>query len=212
MSTIARGYTLTDGLLNNYNFTTLHALVDAATVTSITLSELATAAHPIQYSATTPVADQGDGSYWFDTTLGILRQKNNNTRWDGIYSGAEMDNATGAALAQGSWVIIDGDRSVDLCATGMWPETLGVVLATIANGTSGIVATHGIRLARLVGPVTMGDVIVTAGTNVVAFGAGVARTLHSTGMSVATLGVPCGQALGSLATGVTGLVTCSIWR
>ena len=209
---IRRGYTLTDGLANNYNYSTLHALVDNAAVTAIAMTEFSTAAHVVQVSGTTPASDQGDGSLWYDSALGIMRTKNNNANWDCNYLGPEMTNNTGSTIPLGTVVVASGDRTMAPCLTGMWPEALGVLLATTTNGSNGIVVSKGMALARLIGPCTIGNALVVTGTVVHAFGSGTMRSLVSTGMSTATLGVCIGRTWGSLGAGVTGLVTCSIWR
>lgn len=210
MSTISRGYTLTDGLLNNANYTTLHALVDNATVTAITLSEFATTAHLIQVSATTPVADQGNGSLWFDSTLGIMRVKNADTRWDCQYIGPEMQNSTGSTIPKGAWVVVAGAGTISPCNTAYWPETLGVLTATLTNGSKGIVRTRGIGEALVFGPCTIGDTLITAGHNDISADL-YARSLHSTGVSAATLGIPVGMVFAQVGA-TTALATCAIWR
>lgn len=209
---ITRGYTLTDGLANNYNYTTLHALVDSATATSIAMSEFSNSAHVIQNSATTPGSDQGDGSLWYDTTLGILRAKNADTRWDGPYIGPEMQNTSGATIPRGALVVTTGDGTIGLCQTGMWPDALGVLTATLTNNSKGIVRTKGVGPALVAGPTTIGHVLISAGHNVLAFADGYMRTLWATGMSTATLGTPLGQVWAQVASGTTALATCTIWR
>ncbi len=209
---IRRGYTLTDGLANNYNFSTLHALVDSATVTSIAMTEFSSSSHVVQTSGTEPGSDQGDGSLWFDSALGVLRTKNGDARWDCNYVGPEMNNNTGATIPRGTLVVASGDGTIAPCLTGMWPEALGVLAATAANGADALVISKGLGLARVIGPVTIGNMLIASGTGVFAFGSGTMRSIHSTGMSTATLGIGVARCWASLASGVTALVTCSIWR
>lgn len=211
MSVITRGYTLTDGLALNYNYTTLHALVDNAAVTAIAMSEFASEAHLIQVSATVPGSDQGDGSLWYDSALGILREKNGNSRWDCRYRGPEMQNL-GATIPKGTAVVVSAAGVISACATGMWPDVLGVAVSTLVSGAKGIVGTKGFELARVIGPTTIGDVLISGGHGVFAFGDGCLRTFHSTGISGATLGVGVGQVFAQVASGATALVTCMIWR
>jgi hypothetical protein len=214
LSLISRGYSLTDGLTNDYTNTHLHMLVDNATVTSIPLSEFATSSKLIQVSATTPVSDQGDGSLWYDSALGILRTKNANTRWDCQYMGPEMTNSGGTwgTLPKGTLVVTNGDNTVAPCVTGMWPEALGVLVSTLVSGAKGIVQTKGDSLVRVFGPVTIGDVLISGGNVVFAGGSGTSRTLHATGVSTATMGVAIGQAFGSCASGFTALISARMWR
>ncbi len=211
MSTIARGYTFTNGITDQVTYTTLHALVDAATVTSIPLSEFASESHLIQVSASTPSSDQGDGSLWYDTALGIFRTKNGNARWDAPYVGPQMTNPAGT-IPKGAWVVASGSATITMCPTGMLGEVLGVALNTLVSGASGIIATKGMFPVLAIGPCTIGDVLISAGATPFSFGAGYARTFHATGISSATLGVGIGQILGSLASGITGLATAMIWR
>lgn len=211
MSHITRGYTLTDGLSLNYNYTTLHALVDNAGVTAIALSEFSTESHLIQVSATTPVADQGDGSLWYDTTLGLLREKNGNVRWDCRYRGVEMENQ-GATINKGSWVVASAANAISVCATGMWPDVLGVAASTAVSGAKCLVISKGLAQAYVIGPATIGNVIISAGHAVFAFGDGSSRTLIATGSTAVTLGVALGKVFASIASGVSALATCSIWR
>lgn len=212
MAYITRGYTLTDGLANNYNYTTLHALVDSATVTAIAFSELSTLAHTIQVSASVPVSDQGDGSLWYDSTLGIMRTKNGNASWDCQYIGPEMQNTTGSTLPKGALVVATGERTIAMCNTGMWPEAIGVLTATLTNNSKGIVRSKGIGQALVVGPTTIGNTLISAGHGVFAFADGYMRSVVSTGMSNVTLGVAVGVVWAQVASGVTALATCSIWR
>ena len=212
MSYITRGYTLTDGLLGDYTSTHLHQLVDSAAVTAIAMTEFDTTAHVVQVAGSTPGSDQGDGSLWYDSALGILRDKKGNARWDCQYVGPEVLNNTGAALPNGAWVTMSGDALASKCATGMWPEVVGALTAAIANGSKGIVRQKGLGNTLLIGPVTFGDVLISAGHGVFSFGDGFARSLHATGISNATLGVPIGMALASVASGFTALGSCVIWR
>lgn len=211
MSTIARGYTLRDGVTNDYNYTTLAALVDSATVTNIVISELATATHSIQVSATVPSSDQGDGSLWYDSTLQLFRTKNGDARWDAPSHGPQMASSNGT-LPKGAWVVGTGDGTCDVCATGMWPESFGVLMASVVSGGKTVVQSKGLGVGLAIGPCTIGDVLISAGHAIFTYGDGYARSLHSTGISNATLGLPLGQIFASLASGVTGLCTMMIWR
>ena len=217
MSYITRGYTLTDGLLNDYTSTHLHQLVDSATVTAIPLSEFSTAAHVLQVAASVPSSDQGDGSLWYDTALGLLRVKNANARWDCQYVGPWMRNPD-VTIPRGAWVTVSADNDVLMCATLMWPEVLGVALTTLVSGASGMIAckNYGATLmALLIGPVTIGDVLISAGHSAFAFTDGYARSLHAplpTAATTVTLGIAIGMALASVASGVTALGNVVIWR
>lgn len=211
MVTIAKGFTFSHGVLDQMSYTALHALVDSATVTNIAFSEFASSSHLIQPSATTPASDQGDGSLWYDTTLGLLRTKNGNARWDCPYIGPQMACATGT-INKGAWVIPVADGVMAACATGMWPEILGVATSTVVSGGVGIVRAKGLGEGLFIGPLTIGDVVISGGATPFSFGTGYARSLHSTGITTATLGMPIGMVLGSLASGTTGLRNVIVWR
>lgn len=193
--------------------TALHALVDNALVTAIPLTEFATSAHVVQVSSTTPASDQGDGSLWYDTTLGILRHKNANARWDCQYAGPQYRNSSGATIPKGAWVTIGvaGDGTIGVCATGGWPDVLGCLTATLVDNASGIVRTMGLGESLIVGPCTAGDVLISAGHGVFAFADGYARSIVATGGTTVTLGIGLAIALGAVASGTTGRVTCMIW-
>ena len=203
--TIARGYTLTDGVLNNYSSTTLSALVASATVTSIPMSAFATTAHVVQVSATTPASDQGEGSLWYDSALGILRQNNGDARWDCPYVGAQMLNNTGSTIRPGALVVVSAAGEVSMCATALWPDTLGVLTATLANGTRGIIRSKGSGQGLVFGPVTMGDFLFSRPT-------GYFFSLHATGITTATLGVCAAKSLSSCASGATLLANLILMR
>jgi prepilin-type processing-associated H-X9-DG protein len=211
MSTITRGYTLTDGLIFNYNFTTLHALVDSAAVTNIALTEFATTAHLVQVSASQPGSDQGDGSLWYDSALGMLRVKYDDSSFGCPYVGPALYNPAGT-IPRGAWVAMSGNGTVSMCATGMWPECIGVAVATMVSGAFGLIRTKGIGQALVIGPTTVGDVLISGGHAIFAFGDGHARSFHSTGISSATLGIELGIVFGQVSSGTTGLATCIIWR
>lgn len=210
--TIYRGYTLTDGLDGNYNYTTLNALVASATVTSIPMSAFATGSHVVLMSSTTPSSDQGDGSLWWDLALGVLRTKNGNARWDCAYRGPEMQNTTGSTLPKGMVVVPNGAGTIAPCATGMWTDTIGVLTATLVNNASGLVQAKGVCNGLVIGPTTVGDVLISAGHAVFAFGDGYMRSIGATGATTATLGVPVGMCFSQIASGTTGLATCMMWR
>jgi len=204
MSFITRGYTLTDGKLGDYNYTTLHALVDAAAVTAIAMGEFATTSKLVQVSATTPVSDQGDGSLWYDSALGCLREKNGNARWDCPYAGPEMQN-NALVMPKGALVAVSAAGVVASCATGMWSDALGFLASTCVSGANALVQSRGPGFMLVFGPVTMGDTLVS-------YLGGYARSLHATGLSTATMGVPVGQCWASLASGATGLCLGNISR
>lgn len=210
MSTINKGFTFAHDVVGMMSATALHGLVDNATATNIGLTEFATSAHLVQVAASVPASDQGEGSFWFDSTLGILRSKNAN-RQDCPYVGPEMLNSTGSTIPQGAWVVANGSGTIAPCTTHAWPEVLGVLTATVVNGAKAVVRTKGIGLAMIVGPCTIGDVLISAGHVNPSYGDQRARSLHSSGLSTATLGVAIGQVFVQLGT-TTGLATCMIWR
>lgn len=202
--TITRGYTLTDGLANNYNSTTLAALVASATVTSIPMSAFATTAHVIQVSATVPGSDQNDGSLWYDSTLGFLREKNGNIRWDCPYVGPAMSSIV-ATIPKGAVVVASAAGQVSMCATGMWPDALGVVTSTLVSGSNVVIRSKGYGQGLVFGPVTMGDFMTARPT-------GYLYSFHATGITTATLGVAIAKSLSSCASGATLLANLVFMR
>lgn len=203
--TITRGYTLTDGVVNNYNATTLAALVASATVTSIPMSAFATTAHVIQVAASIPGGDQGDGSLWFDSTLGVLREKNGNVRWDCPYVGPGMLNNSGVTIPKGAVVVASSAGEVSMCATAFWSDTLGSLAATVVNGVRGLVRSKGYGQGLVFGPVTMGDFMFARPT-------GYLYSFHATGITTATLGVAIAKSLSSCASGATMLANLVFMR
>ena len=191
MVTIAKGFTFSHGVLDQMSYTALHALVDSATVTNLVMSEFSSSSHLVQVSATTPSSDQGDGSFWYDSTLGILRSKNANARWDCPYVGPEMACATGT-IRKGEWVTVTGDGTVAACLTGMWPDVLGLAVSTAVSGGKLIVRQKGLGECLVIGPVTIGNVAISAGTGVFAFGTGSVGVLGF-GFGAATAGEVAGE-------------------
>ena len=202
--TIARGYTLTDGVLNNYSSTTLSALVASATVTSIPMSAFATTSHVIQVSATVPASDQGDGSLWYDSTLGLLREKNGNIRWDCPYVGPGMASIV-ATIPKGAVVAASAEGQVSMCATAFWSDTLGVVTSTLVSGSNVVIRSKGSGQGLVFGPVTMGDFMFARPT-------GYLYSFHATGITTATLGVAIAKSLSSCASGATLLANLIFMR
>lgn len=212
MSLIVAGYTFSDGVQDQGTAAALGTFMSNALVTGTTMSEFRTTAHIVQVSATTPASDQGEGSLWFDSTLNLLRVKNG-TRWDCQYVGAEMLNSTGATIPQGAWVVGSSDNTMSPCATGSWPEIIGVTEASCANGAKMIVRRTGLGMIRVVGPITYGDYLVSAPRSFGADGWARAATMISGyGNTSFTAGLEIGMALGSLSGNTTGLMTGLVWR
>lgn len=210
MSTVRRGYTFVDGPSPACNYTALHALIASALATAIPLTEFAAATRVHQVASSAPTA-QGDGATWWDTTLGTFRQKGT-AGWYKLIE-PEMENQTGATLPQGAWVVNSGAFRVALGATHRWPDVLGVLTATLTNTSIGFVRPSGIAPALVLGPCTAGDYLVLAGEQYLtgASGYAVAATLGASGSLLCTIGIERGIALGAIATGVSGLVTCYIF-
>jgi len=205
------GFDFQDNVVGNMSSTGLGAFMASALVTSIQITELRATAKIVLVSATTPAGNQGEGSLWFDTTLNMLRVLNG-TRWDCPYVGPEMENSSGVLINSAMWVVASGDGTIAACATGAWPEVLGVAIANQANGVKGLTARRGIGRTRCRGPLSYGDVLISA-TQAQGFG-GVGYAVGATlvfGFTNFTAGLDIGMALGALAN-TTGLVTCMIWR
>ena len=134
-----------------------------------------------------------------------MREKNGNARWDCPYVGPEMLNNSSGTIVKGMLVVASAAGEVSKCATGMWPEALGVLSATLTNGSSGVVITKGPAAALLFGPVTMGDFLISRPT-------GYLYSLHATGITTATLGVVLAKSLSSCASGATLLANVVMMR
>jgi hypothetical protein len=205
---IAPGFTFTDNTQDQGSASAFQSFMASANVTSIALADLRASAHAVQTSATTPASNQGAGSLWFDSTLNIFRQLDS-TRWDCPYQGAGMTNNTGATIPQGAWVVASADNAISMCASNLLGEIAGVMTAAVLNGAVGVVQRTGIVQARCAGPLSYGDVLVSA----VAFGGnGYAKGATTVfGFTNFTGGLEIGMALGTLGN-TTGLVTCMAWR
>lgn len=217
MAFIAPGFTFSDNVQDQFSATALAAFMASANVTAVAMAEMLAVAHVVQTLAgdgyTTPSSNQGEGSLWFDSTLNIFRQLDS-TRWDCFYQGAEMKNNSSIIRPQGAWVVANGSNTVAPCATSAWPEVLGVLGITLASGMSGIVFRTGLAQARIRGPCTYGDVLVSASLADAFSDSGYAKSatmIAGYGNTTFTAGLEIGMALGGLGN-TTGLITCMAWR
>lgn len=216
MSTITRGFTFSDGVIDQCSYTALHSLVDSATITNIALSEFDSGSHLNQISATQPASDQGEGSTWFDTTLNLERVKSS-AGWHASLL-ANVKNTTGATILAGAAVVLGQtgtDVTVNPCATFMWPGVAGILTATMAANFTGMLLQHtGFIPALMIGPVTLGDTMIVAGAqggSWSAFGTGYLITKLKASLTTVTLGIDVGMARGNLSGTSTGLVTLMLF-
>lgn len=208
---VSPGFTFMDNVVAQMSHTALGAFMASANVTAIAISELRATAHVVLVSATTPSSNQGQGTLWFDTTLNLLRVLND-TRWDCPYVGPELQNTSGVTVNSASWVVGTGDNTYSMCSTRAWPEVLGVAVSTAPNTIKSLIARAGIGRTRCVGPLSYGDILISAGTADAFGGAGYAMGATVVyGFTNFTAGIEIGMALGVLGN-TTGLVTCMIWR
>lgn len=209
---IAPGVTYLDNVQDLLSAPSLDYFLSSCTVTGIAVSDFNTSSHVVQVSATVPVSDQGQGSLWFDSTLNLFRHRFGN-RWASPGIGASMVSSFAGIMPQGAWVAVSGDTQVAPTLTALWPETMGVLVATSASLVDMVVARTGIQLARVVGPVKYGDTLV-AFTGAFGSGgyAGAATMLSGFGNTTFTAGLEIGLSLGQISTLTTGLITCLIWR
>ncbi len=209
---IAPGFTYTDNIVDQLSATSLDGFLASCTVTGIAMTDFVQAGHVVQVAASVPGTDQGAGSLWFDTTLNMLRVESG-TRKDCPYIGASMVSSFAGILPPGTWVAPSGNSQVAPTLTALWPETLGVLVATAASLVDMVVARSGLWPARLVGPVLYGDALVAATG---AFGQGgyamAATMLAGYGNTTFTAGLEIGVALGAISTLTTGTITCLLWR
>lgn len=162
---ITRGYTwTTNGVVTN---TTLHQLVDNATISGIDQSNLDTGLFSgITISATAPVSPF-TGQLWFDSTVGILKYYSG-AAFIAVGKGSSFTNKSGGSLTTGDVVIIDTttDQSITTTTSANNPLAIGVVLdPTLANNAVGTVQTEGVTPAITVtGSTTRGQYLSTGTT------------------------------------------------
>jgi len=209
MSTIGPGFTFSNGVFEQVTNTALHQLVDNAIVTAIPASEFTTGSKVVQIAASIPASDQGEGSLWFDTTLMILRTKNS-TRWDAQAVGPELLNGSGATIGAGILVVGNATSSMNPCLTAAWPEVVGATVGVVNPGATGVVRKGGIGLLALIGPCTVGDTLVAAGSYTTS-AVGRARSARAAGTTTVTAGIEVGICMTQIAA-VTALATCLVWR
>lgn len=210
MTIINRGFTFTDGVKDQESYTALNALVDNATVTAIGLSAFGSDCHVTILNATTPGADQGVGSTWFDTTLNLYRIKAS----DGWHAALLQDvaNSSGTTIPRGSFCVLNGPNSVVPGATYQWGGVVGVLTATLTNGSRGpYLRRTGPSPVLCLAPVTCGDTLVLAGSTFTSYGAGYAVSRDRLGFTSVSMGVEIGMARGSLSGTSTGLVTALLY-
>lgn len=204
---IVAGYAFTTALTDDLSATHLAQFAASCLITGFARTDFATAAHIEQISATTPVSDQGEGSLWFDTTLGLFRVKDS-ARWDCPYIGPELSNGTGSTIKQGSLVVCPSSGAMAPCQTLLWPEHLGWTVADVLNGAKGIVKSSGLVQALVRGPVRFGDILSADGALAGYVSAGLTLSI---GYTCVTYGIDVGLCLGTLNTGLTALMTCIAW-
>ena len=212
MSTISRGFTFTDGTIDQCSHTALAALVASATVTAIPFTEFSSSTRAHQISASVPGVNQGDGSLWFDSTLNMYRVKGL-AGWNSALD-VDANNQTGAALPRGAWVVNSGANArVDAGATHRWPEVLGVLTATLSDASNDLVLKSGIQRALVIGPCTAGDYLVLAGSTYTSYAAGyaVSCTIGPSGSGAFTAGIEVGIAFANISGATTGLITCMVF-
>ena len=209
MSVISRGFTFTDGTKDQCSYTALAQLVDGATVTSMAMTEFANECHVTILSASTPGADQGLGSTWFDTALNVYRQKTSN----GWHSALLQDvvNNTGSTIPRGALCVLTGPNLIAMGATYQWGGVAGVLTATLTDGSRGpYLRRTNYAPVLCLAPVHVGDTLVLAGSTFTSYAAGYAVSRDRLGFTTVSMGVEIGMALGALAGTSTGLVTARL--
>jgi hypothetical protein len=203
---IVPGYSFTDGLSEDGSALHLAQFLTSCLITGFALTHFDVDSHVVQPSASTPGSDQGEGSYWFDTTNGLFRVKND-TRWDSPHLGPGLTNSFGVTMPKGAIVVTPSAGNMVPCQTLAWPEHLGVLLATAINGSKMVIQGSGLVRMLCRGPMRYGDVLVQ---DTALAGHAIAATLLI-GYTCATYGIDLGMCLSTLNTGVTGLITCLAW-
>lgn len=208
---VAPGFTYndTDFQANSTaNSSNLHTMIEGAVFTSISLGEIALAAHVVQVKAIPPTAHQGDGSLWFDETLNLFRVRQE-AEFNAPPHHAFLFNNTGGFIEQGAVITSDGGNNFRIAAVATlgWPEVYGVATATIFNATYGLVQKFGWVRTLLEGPITRGDVLVGSNST----GYAKSATFISGSLNI-TMGVLFGQAFVNVGVGATALATCLVTR
>lgn len=208
---IAPGFTYSDTDFqanSTANSSNLHTLIEGAIFTSVSLGEIATAAHVVQVKAIPPAVHQGDGSLWFDETLNLIRVRQGE-EWNAPPHHAFLFNNTGGFIEAGAVVTSDGGNNfrVAAVATLGWPEVYGVALATIYNATYGLIRKFGWAETLLEGPIARGDLLVGSNST----GYAKSATFISGTLNI-TFNVIFAQAFVNVANGATALATCLVTR
>lgn len=203
---IVPGYTFSDGVADDGSASHLSQFFTSCIVTGIAMSDFGAGAHVVQISATQPASDQGEGSLWFDTTLGLFRVKDD-THWDCPYVGPALQNDQGSTIKQGSAVVVSGDGTMRACLTGPYSDVVGFVTGDVANGDVGVVKQSGLTQLLIRGPCAYGEDLVTDN----ALPGYLRGATFYIGVLAYTGGFECAIALGSLGN-TTGLITGMAWR
>lgn len=203
--TVTAGYYF--GATETLTSSKLHTLIEGANITSLaeTMFETATS-RPIESKATDPLMNY-NGKLWFDESIAIMRQRRN-TRYEALGYGQVFTNDTGATIPQGAVVVPEASYKMSMVVTAAWRSCAGVLLATVADGGSGLIAAVGIQSVLVTGVINTlpGDILVSSGLN-----DGHAASASNAGVSLTDL-VPhqdVGMALTTLAG--SGLVTALLW-
>lgn len=166
-ATFTAGYFFSDTALasgNTCSYDLLHALVDGATASGFVKSEFSTATRIVEVAASAPGSPtQGDG--WYDTDLNFLRLYTWN-KWDAPGVGFIGDNQSGFAIPQYAVVelISGGVRHVRLGQTNIGARAAGVAMATMMDGTTGLIMSTGQISVLVTGGAVPGDVLVASDT------------------------------------------------
>jgi hypothetical protein len=203
MPFIAPGFSFQDGVTKQCSADNLHSLLESATVTAIALGEFdSSSTFVFQVDTAEPGADQGEGSYWYDSTNDILRQKREG-RWDDANNRPEL--TTEELVMMGSPLVPTDDDKVSPTASSSF--IIGCAFSTAASGTAVLVNTFGYHPVLTNGPISRGDLVVSADvTGYAMSGTFVAGDLDW------PMGTDFGICMGSAASGFSGLVTCFIYR
>lgn len=193
----------------------LHTMVDAAVATSVTAGEFSASSKLIQPLATAPGGTPAEGDVWFDTTLGLWRTRNDD-RWDArgcdgrdigldrMETGPNLENDTGVLMPAYSVVAIVADSKMKLADFTGSPENIGILQATVPDGSTGLVRLVGVMPVRVRGPIPRSNPIQSSGTYT-----GQAVAITATDF---TAGIDIGIALYDLPASISTLMTCIIWR
>lgn len=141
MASITRGITF--GATEQVTNTKLHTLVDSATLSSISQTDLSASLGLVSVGSSAP---SDTDQLWVDTSLSPYVVKYyNGSAWVPDVEGQVLTNKSGQSLSAGHVTIIDTSNANSVTTTATAGSTLfgGVSVATVANNAAGVFKRYG---------------------------------------------------------------------